>query len=107
MRSLKILLLEPDPFQLMALHQMLNAIGIYDVLTAPTLSAAKRSLGRRGSVDIAICNPQLKGGDGLALITHLVVRQEARALILLDATPPAKSTDMPIREAETAKAHRG
>lgn len=26
MRSLKILILEPNPFQLMALHQMLNAI---------------------------------------------------------------------------------
>ncbi len=94
MRSLKILLLEPDPFQLMALHQMLNAIGIYDVLTAPTLSAAKRSLGRRGSVDIAICNPQLKGGDGLALITHLVVRQEARALILLGGVASSLLADL-------------
>ncbi|AMQ85255.1 response regulator [Pseudomonas sp. 22105] len=94
MRSLKILLLEPDPFQLMALHQMLNAIGIYDVLTAPTLDSAKRSLERRGAVDIAICNPQLKGGDGLALITHLVVRQRARALILLGTVAPSLLADL-------------
>ncbi|MBH3407411.1 DNA-binding protein [Pseudomonas glycinae] len=94
MRSLKILLLEPDPFQLMALHQMLNAIGIYDVLTAPTLDSAKRSLERRGAVDIAICNPQLNGGDGLALITHVVVRQRARALILLGTVAPSLLADL-------------
>lgn len=39
MRSLKVLILEPDPFQMMALHQMLNAIGIYNVLTAPSLAS--------------------------------------------------------------------
>lgn len=94
MRSLKILLLEPNPFQLMALHQMLNAIGIYDVLTTPSLGAAKRSLERRGIVDIAICNPQLKGGDGVALIRHLVDRQEARALILLGVVAPSVLADL-------------
>ena len=45
MRSLKVLILEPNPFQLMALHQMLNAIGIYDVLTASSLASALCSLG--------------------------------------------------------------
>lgn len=94
MRSLKILLLEPDPFQLMALHQMLNAIGIYDVLTAPSLGAAKRSLDRRGAVDIAICNPQLKSGEGLALINHLVVRRDAQALILLGVVAPSVLADL-------------
>ncbi|WP_248744465.1 MULTISPECIES: DNA-binding protein [unclassified Pseudomonas] len=94
MRSLKILLLEPDPFQLMALHQMLNAIGIYDVLTAPSLGAAKRSLDRRGAVDIAICNPQLKSGEGLALINHLVARRDARSLILLGVVAPSVLADL-------------
>lgn len=94
MRSLKILLLEPDPFQLMALHQMLNAIGIYDVLTAPSLGAAKRSLDRRGAVDIAICNPQLKSGEGLALINHLVARRDAQALILLGVVAPSVLADL-------------
>ncbi|WP_085711638.1 MULTISPECIES: response regulator [unclassified Pseudomonas] len=94
MRSLKILLLEPDPFQLMALHQMLNAIGIYDVLTAPSLGAAKRSLDRRGAVDIAICNPQLKNGEGLALINHLVARRDARSLILLGVVAPSVLADL-------------
>ena len=98
MRSLKVLILEPNPFQLMALHQMLNAIGIYDVLTAPSLASALSSLSHRGVVDIAICDPQLKGGDGLALIQHLAVQREARALILLGAVCPrselASSTDL-------------
>ncbi|WP_438300791.1 response regulator [Pseudomonas sp. NMS19W] len=94
MRSLRILLLEPNPFQLMALHQMLNAIGIYDVLTAPSLGAATRSLERRGAVDIAICNPQLRSGEGLALIRHLVARQEAQALILLGVVAPSVLADL-------------
>jgi CheY-like chemotaxis protein len=89
MRSLKVLILEPNPFQLMALHQMLNAIGIYDVLTAPSLASALSSLGHRGAVDIAICDPQLKGGDGLALIHH-----EARALILLGSVAQSLMSDL-------------
>ncbi|MCY0108596.1 MULTISPECIES: response regulator [Pseudomonas] len=94
MRSLKILILEPNPFQLMALHQMLNAIGIYDVLTAPSLASALCSLGHRGAVDIAICDPQLKGGDGLALIHHLAQQDQARALILLGAVASSVLGDL-------------
>ncbi|KAE9646732.1 response regulator [Pseudomonas sp. PB106] len=88
MRSLKVLILEHNPFQLMALHQMLNAMGIYDVLTAPTLDSALRSLGHRGAVDIAICDPQHEGGDGVALIRHLSQRQQAHALILVGRASP-------------------
>jgi CheY-like chemotaxis protein len=94
MRSLKVLILEPNPFQLMALHQMLNAIGIYDVLTAPSLASALSSLSHRGVVDIVICDPQLKGGDGLALIHHLAIQHEARALILLGAVAPSLLHDI-------------
>lgn len=94
MRSLKVLILEHNPFQLMALHQMLNAIGIYDVLTAPSLASAVCSLEHRGTVDIAICDPQLKGGDGLALIRHLTSRSEARAVILLGAVAHSLLTDL-------------
>ncbi|MBV4487476.1 response regulator [Pseudomonas sp. SWRI153] len=94
MRSLKVLILEPNPFQLMALHQMLNAVGIYDVLTAPSLAQALCSLGHRGAVDIAICDPQLKGGDGLALIHHLATHHEARALILLGSVAQSLLNDL-------------
>ena len=94
MRSLKVLILEHNPFQLMALHQMLNAIGIYNVLTAPSLAAALCSLGHRGAVDIAICDPQLKGGDGVALIQHLAVERQARALVLLGTVAPNLQNDL-------------
>jgi CheY-like chemotaxis protein len=94
MRTLKILILEHNPFQMMALHQMLNAIGVYDVLTAPSMSAALRSLGRRGAVDIAFCDPQLKGGDGLALVQHLAQHREARALILLGNVASSVMSDV-------------
>lgn len=73
---------------------MLNAIGIYDVLTAPSLASALSSLGHRGVVDIAICDPQLKGGDGMALIQHLAVQHEARALILLGTVAPSLLNDL-------------
>jgi CheY-like chemotaxis protein len=94
MRSLKILILEHNPFRMIALHQMFNAMGIYDVLTAPSMAAAVRSLGRRGVVDIALCDPQLKGGDGLALVRHLADHHEARALILLGTVVSSIRSDV-------------
>lgn len=86
MRSLKVLVLEDSPFQLMAIHQMLNASGVYDVLTAENLEAARASLDKRGPVDIAICDLQLEEGDGLDLIEHLASRHLAHALIILSST---------------------
>jgi DNA-binding NarL/FixJ family response regulator len=94
MRSLKILILEHNPFRMMALHQMLNAIGVYDVLAASSMAQARCSLERRGAVDIALCDPQLKGGDGLALVRHLALRREARALILLGNVAPSVRSDL-------------
>ncbi|MFJ2283517.1 DNA-binding protein [Pseudomonas sp. NPDC087803] len=94
MRSLKVLILEPDPYQMMALHQMLNAVGIYDVLTSPSLAAARCSLERRARVDIAICDPQRRGGEGLALIRYLATERKASALILLGRVAPGLLTDL-------------
>src|ERR1700743_316265 len=92
MRALKILVLEDNPFQLMALHQMLNANGVFDVLTAESVESARQSLVNRGPVDIAICDLSLEGGDGLQLIRHLVETREAQALIILS------SLDQEVRE---------
>lgn len=85
MRSLKILILEDNPFQLMAVHQMLNANQVFDVLTADSVAAAKRSLANRGEVDIAICDLQMEGPDGLEFIRHLADSGAARALIVLSS----------------------
>ncbi|KPZ13823.1 Response regulator/EAL domain-containing protein [Pseudomonas syringae pv. viburni] len=84
--SLKVLILEDHPFQLMALHQMLNANQVFDVLAADSVKAAKQSLQSRGPVDIAICDLQMDGPDGLELIRFLAESGQARALIILSAS---------------------
>lgn len=88
MHSLKVLILEDHPFQLMALHQMLNANGVFDVLTAESVDSAKHMLARRGAVDVAICDLYLEGADGLALIHHLAREKLASALIVLSDAEP-------------------
>ncbi len=85
MRSLKVLILEDNPFQLMALHQMLNANQVFDVLTAQSVEAAQCSLNNRGSVDIAICDLQMDGADGFSLIRHMAQTRQAKALIILSS----------------------
>ncbi|MCV4341159.1 EAL domain-containing response regulator [Pseudomonas capsici] len=85
MRDLKVLILEDNPFQLMALHQMLNANQVFDVLTADSVEAARQSLLNRGRVDIAICDLQMEGDDGLELIGHLARSGQALALIVLSS----------------------
>lgn len=85
MRSLKVLILEDHPFQLMALHQMLNANGVFDVLTAESVAVACEALAHRGPVDIAICDLQIEGADGLQLIRHLAENNLARALVILSS----------------------
>jgi len=85
MHSLKVLILEDDAFQLMALHQMLNANQVFDVLTAGSVADARQSLKKRGSVDIAICDLQMDGPDGIEFIGHLAQTRAARALIILSS----------------------
>jgi EAL domain-containing protein (putative c-di-GMP-specific phosphodiesterase class I)/ActR/RegA family two-component response regulator len=84
-RSLKVLILEDNPFQMMALHQMLNANQVFDVLTADNVEAAMGSLDRRGPVDVAICDLQMDGRDGLSLIGHLAATGLARSVIILSS----------------------
>ena len=84
--SLKVLILEDHPFQLMALHQMLNANQVFDVLAAESVAAAKQSLTSRGPVDIAICDLQMDGPDGLELIRFLAETALAKALIILSSS---------------------
>lgn len=91
MRSLRVLILEDNPFQLMTLHQMLNASGVYDVLVAATVTQACQSLARRGAVDLVICDPDLdRVGSGLDLLHHLAVTRQAEALIILGSGEEAE-----------------
>lgn len=88
MRSLNVLILEDNPFQLMALHQMLNANGVFNVLTAENVETARQSLASKGPVDIAICDLYLEQGDGLELIRELAEHRLAQVLILLSSAEP-------------------
>ena len=88
MRSLKVLILEDNPFQLMVLHQMLNAFRIFDVLTAESVDCARESLLRRGAIDVAICDLYMEGASGQELISELALERKAAALIILSAAAP-------------------
>lgn len=99
MRALKILILEDHSFQLMALHQMLNRQEVFDVLTAENVEAAQRSLGKRGSIDIAICDLHMTGDDGFEMIRHLGRHHEARAIIILSSAEQAV-IDRAVSQAE-------
>ena len=85
MRSLKVLLLEPHPYRLMNLHQMLNAFGVYDVRVAETTEQARGLLERRGPVDVVICDPLAREFEGMAFIEYLAWRKHAPALIVLSS----------------------
>ena len=78
MRSLKVLIVDDNPFQLMSLHQMLNAYHIFDVLAADNLESARGSLARRGAIDV-----DLEAADALQLIHEMSAKPEAPALIFV------------------------
>ena len=88
MRPLKVLILEDNPFQLMVLHQMLNAFRIFDVLTAESVDSARHSLLNRGAIDVAICDLYMEGPSGLQLIRELALKRDATALIISSAAAP-------------------
>ena len=82
MRSLRVLVLEDIPYQLIAMHQVLNACGVFDVLTAQSFNAACLSLEKRHGADVVICEVTMAGLDMDELIRHLAATGLARALIL-------------------------
>ena len=88
MRSLKVLILEDNPIQLLVLHQMLNALRFFDVLTAESVDCARVSLLRRGAIDVAICDLYMEGASGQELISELALERKAAALIILSAAAP-------------------
>ena len=88
MQPLKVLILEDNPFQLMVLHQMLNAFRIFDVLAAQNVASARNSLARRGAIDVAICDLYMDGESGLKMISELALKGNATALIILSAAAP-------------------
>ncbi|MFP3518532.1 response regulator [Pseudomonas sp. SIMBA_077] len=85
---MKVLILEDNPFQLMVLHQMLNAFRIFNVLAAESVESARCSLDKCGGIDVAICDLHLEGLSGEDLIRELAVKGDAQALIILSCAAP-------------------
>jgi CheY-like chemotaxis protein len=86
MKSLKVLLLEDQPFQMMAMCRMLNSIGVSNVLMADSADSATQLLERHRHVDITICDLQMKGTDGLDFIRYLSETDYAGALIIVSSS---------------------
>ncbi|WP_192981050.1 response regulator [Pseudomonas sp. EggHat1] len=82
MRALKILLLEHNPYQLLAMHQQLNACGIYQVMTADDTAQAADLMARRGSPDILISDLQPDDEARLAWLKQLSEQRAFYALIV-------------------------
>ncbi|GGU67891.1 hypothetical protein GCM10009504_26050 [Pseudomonas laurentiana] len=91
MQTLNVLVLQERPFQLMALHQMLNANGVFNVLTADTLASAMDVLTRCNRVDLLICDEAMAEPECEALLAHLLDHPGVRAMLVVgavDATSP-------------------
>ena len=82
MHALKILLLEHNPYQLLAMHQQLNACGIYQVMTAEDTAQAADLMARRGSPDILICDLLPDDEARLAWLRQLSEQRAFYALIV-------------------------
>lgn len=86
---LKVLVLDSQPYQVMAMHQLLNGCGVYDVLTAESTEAACLSLMSQGRVDVLVCDVQPDTADGLALLRGLVGSGRVEAVMLFGSGEPA------------------
>ncbi|WP_433737448.1 EAL domain-containing response regulator [Pseudomonas putida] len=82
MRSLNVLVLEDNAFQLMAMHHMLNSIQVFNVRTACSLEAAQQTAAIRGIADVVISDLQMDGFDVFEMIHFLAENRLARALII-------------------------
>lgn len=89
MHSLKTLLVEDSPAQVLAVHQLLNACGVFNVSVAEHLKATRQKLTVSGSFDIAICGSLPNSENRRELINALAATGKVQALILRgDAQAP-------------------
>ena len=89
MHSLKTLVVEDSPAQVLAVHQLLNACGVFTVSVAEHAKAARRKLDVTERFDIAICGSLPKADDRRELISALAATGKVKALILRgDAQAP-------------------
>lgn len=90
MHTLKVLILDSHPYQLMRTHQVLNACGVFDVLVADSTDQAWAALTRREGVDLLICDVPRGAADGPALVQRAAAQGLIDAVLLCSSAEPLR-----------------
>ena len=83
--SLRILILEDDDFQRAVAVSLFRSLGCHEVFEASDGSEALAVLEQAGAVDIAVCDLQMEGMDGLAFLRRVGKSGQAKAIIISSA----------------------
>ena len=83
--SLRILILEDDSFQRAVAVRMFRSLGCHEVFEAADGSQALALLQQVGAVDIAVCDLQMEGVDGLAFLRRAGQSGQIRSVLLSSA----------------------
>ncbi|MFJ3470272.1 response regulator [Pseudomonas sp. NPDC090201] len=101
--TLRILLVEDHPFQLIALQVLLNNHGLYRVTPALNATEALAALERSPEpYDLLLCDQRLPGMDGADLIETASTRGLIRHAVLLSGLEPTQ-----LAEIESEARRRG
>jgi CheY-like chemotaxis protein len=101
--TLRILLVEDHPFQLIALQVLLNNHGLYRVTPALNATEALAALERSPEpYDLLLCDQRLPGMDGADLIEAASTRGLIRHAVLLSGLEPTQ-----LAEIESEARRRG
>lgn len=93
--SLRILLVEDHPFQLISLQILLNKHGLYLVTPALNASEALAALERSSEpYDLLLCDQRLPDMSGVELIGVASQRGLIRHAVLLSGLEPAQLLDL-------------
>ncbi|MFJ3525373.1 response regulator [Pseudomonas sp. NPDC090203] len=93
--TLRILLVEDHPFQLIALQVLLNNHGLYRVTPALNATEALAALERSPEpYDLLLCDQRLPGMDGADLIEAASTRGLIRHAVLLSGLEPTQLAEI-------------
>jgi EAL domain-containing protein (putative c-di-GMP-specific phosphodiesterase class I)/CheY-like chemotaxis protein len=82
--DLQVMIAEDDPMQRAMVRAALEKLGVRHIVEADNGEAALARLAERGSpVDVALCDLQMPGMDGVELVRHLGESRLARAVIVM------------------------
>lgn len=83
MHKLRALVLDDDDFMLEMLQSMLHTLGVVEVQAYPAAEAALQALDMDDPLQVAICDLNMPGMDGIEFLRHLAGQRYAGAVIVL------------------------